>query len=363
MSRYAAQKVSQKIHEFFDELSPKWICADIKHAVVVSPDNKKVVLDSVIAGNEVGYVLDRKTFDRDLIMMAAKSGAEIYVKTRAVDSIIKDGVVQGARVKHNGVEKDIYANIVIAADGVESKFARWCGINSTVPVRELEICAQYLMTDIEINKDETVFYFGNEIAPGGYVWIFPKGERTANVGIGIMGSKSCEGHRAKNYLDAFVEDRFPEGKKTELIVGGVSVCKPLECTVTNGLIIVGDAARLSDPMTGGGIYSAMYTGRLAAEVATEAIRQKNYSKDFLMVYDKTWRESTLGEELARNYQIKEFFVTLDDEVLNTVLNSVKRLQVKEFSMLQIVREIIKLNPKVRKEIKTIIKHHFHSVLS
>ncbi len=343
------------IHEFFDELNPKWISAQIKQAVIVAPDSQKVVLDSAIARKEVGYVLDRKIFDRDLIVMAAGAGAEIYVKTRALDAIMTDGVVQGARVWHNGVEQEVYASIVIAADGVESKFARWCGINSTVPLRELDTCAQYLMTDIDINTDETVIYLGNEIAPGGYVWIFPKGEGTANVGIGIMGSKSGEGCRAKDYLDAFVEEKFPGGKKIELIIGGVSVCKPLECTVADGLLIVGDAARLSDPMTGGGIYNAMYSGRLAAEVATEAIRQKNCSKAFLMGYEKTWRDSDMGNELARNYRMKEFYITLDDDALNTVLNSVKNLQVTEFSMLQIVREILKLHPDVRRKLMSHIK--------
>jgi len=82
--------------------------------------------------------------------------------------------------------------------------------------------------------------------------------------------------------------------------------KPLECTVADGLIIVGDAARLSDPMTGGGIYHAMYTGRLAAEVATVAIRQEDCSKASLMSHDTTWRNAALGRELARNYRIKNF---------------------------------------------------------
>lgn len=345
------------LHEFFDELNPKWISAYVNQAVIVAPDNQKVILGSAFARKEVGYILDRKVFDRDLVMLAAKAGAEIYVKTRAVGAIVKDGVVQGARVMYDGVERDIYATIVVAADGIESQFVRWCGINSTVPLRELETCAQYLMTDIAIENDETVIYLGNDIAPGGYVWIFPKGNRTANVGIGIMGSRSGEGNRAKNYLDAFVEDKFPEGKQMELIIGGVSICKPLECTVADGLMIVGDAARLSDPMTGGGIYNAMYTGRLAAEIATEAIRQGTCSKEYLMAYDTTWRNSGLGHELARNYRMKEFFVTLDDTTLNGIFNSVINLQMTEFTVLNIVRAIMKLNPEVRKQLKSLIKNN------
>ena len=82
------------------------------------------------------------------------------------------------------------ADVVIAADGVESKFSRWCGIDTTVPVREIMSSVQYVMTDIDIDEHSTVFYLGNEVAPEGYLWVFPKGERSANVGIGISGKRA-----------------------------------------------------------------------------------------------------------------------------------------------------------------------------
>jgi flavin-dependent dehydrogenase len=160
---------------------------------------------------------------------------------------------------------------VIAADGVESKFSKWCGIDTTIPLRELATCAQYLLTNIDIEPHTTIFYLGNSIAPEGYIWVFPKGERSANVGIGISPRRCAVGHRPKDYLDHFIVNHFPKSAPIEFIIGGVPVCKPLGTTVDNGLLIIGDAARVSDPLTGGGIYNAMYTGRLAAEVAVECI--------------------------------------------------------------------------------------------
>ena len=56
---------------------------------------------------------------------------------------------------------------------------------------------QYVMTDIDIDEYSTVFYLGNEVAPEGYLWVFPKGKRSANVGIGISGKKSGEGPPGK----------------------------------------------------------------------------------------------------------------------------------------------------------------------
>ncbi|MBP2132748.1 digeranylgeranylglycerophospholipid reductase [Methanomicrobium sp. W14] len=344
------------IGEFFDELNPKWISAKINGAKIIAPDGNCFYLNPEMAGNEVGYVLDRKFFDRDLVWQAVEAGAECYVKARAVEAIMEDGAVKGAIIEYFGERKEIRAKVVIAADGVESKFACYCGVDTTVPLREIETCAQYLMTDIDIEPGVTVFYVGREISPEGYIWIFPKGDRTANVGIGISGTESKDGSRAKDYLDKFVSKNFPEGKTIELIVGGVSVCEPLECTVADNLIIIGDAARLSDPLTGGGIYNAMYTGRLAGQVASECIASTDCSKEALMKYDTIWRSSRLGKALERNYQIKEIFVKLSDKQLNSILDSVSNLVMKEFSTLTLIKEIIKLNPRLIKELSGLKKY-------
>jgi digeranylgeranylglycerophospholipid reductase len=350
-----AEGIGEDLLREFIEPSPKWIASKIDGARLIAPDGTSMELNPKIAGNEVGYVLDRKIFDRDLVWSAARAGADVFVKTRAVDAITVNSTVKGAWVESGGVIRDINAKITIAADGVESKFARWCGINTTVPMRELETCAQYLLTDIDIEPNITQFFLGNEIAPAGYVWIFPKGDRTANVGIGIGGNKSGEGHRARDYLDRFVSTHFPNGKVVELIVGGVSICEPLDCTVSDGLIIVGDAARMSDPITGGGIYSALYTGTLAGEVAAECIAKGDCSRESLMKYDAMWRDSKMGKALARNYQFKEAFVKMSDENLNAIVHSARNINLSDFNTKSLFKEIIKNNPQLLKELITLKK--------
>ncbi|MDD1706611.1 MAG: NAD(P)/FAD-dependent oxidoreductase, partial [Methanoregulaceae archaeon] len=166
----------------------------------------------------------------------------------------------------------------------------------------------------------------------------------ANVGIGISGKKSGPGHRAKDYLDRFVSDKFPNGKTIECVIGGVSVCRPLDTTVTDGLMIVGDAARIVDPMTGGGIYNAMFTGRLASQVGTKALSEGSCTKEALLPYDKQWRESPMGKTIARNWHVKETLINLSDSKLNAIIHSAKALDLKEFSTILLVKEIIKRNP-------------------
>ena len=334
----------------FVEPDPRWISADMSGAVIVAPDGFEMSLESSMAGSKVGYILDRKVFDRALVWQAAEAGADILVKTRAAAPIMSDGRIKGAQLESCGNVTKVNADVVIAADGVESKFGKWCGIDTTVPVREIMSSVQYVMTDIDINPSATIFYLGNEVAPEGYLWVFPKGKRAANVGIGISGKKSGKGHRAKDYLDRFVKQKFPHGKSIECIVGGVSVCRPLDCTVADGLMLIGDAARVVDPLTGGGIYNAMYTGRLAANVAADCIAKGDVSKKALIVYDKEWRASKMGKGIERNYLIKEYLIKQSDEKLNTIIHSVSKLDLKEFSTLTLVKELLKANPKLLVEL-------------
>jgi digeranylgeranylglycerophospholipid reductase len=341
-----AEGIGKEALAEFIEPDERWISAELKGAEIVAPDGTTMRLESDMAGSKVGYIIDRKIFDRDLVWQAAEAGAEVSVKTRATAPIMAGGAVKGAVLDVCGSTMKVDADIVIAADGVESKFSRWCGIDTTVPVREIMSGCQYLMTDIDIDPTVTAFYLGNEVAPEGYLWIFPKGERSANVGIGISGKKSGQGHRAKDYLDKFVSSHFPSGKTIECIVGGVSVCEPLPCTVADGLMITGDAARVVDPLTGGGIYNSMYTGKLAAIVADKAISAEDFSKEKLMPYDEAWRASKMGQTIARNYQIKEYLIKLSDEKLNAIIQSASKMNLKEFSTLSLIKELMKRNPRL-----------------
>ncbi|NYT06901.1 MAG: NAD(P)/FAD-dependent oxidoreductase [Methanomicrobiales archaeon] len=339
-----AEGIGKEALAEFIKPDERWISAEVTGAELVAPDGVSMKLASEMAGSKVGYILDRKFFDRELVWQAAEAGADVMVKTRASAPIITGGAVKGAVIEYCGTRKKIHADLTIAADGVESKFARWCGIDTTVPVREIMSSAQYLMTDIDIDPNTTVFYLGNKVAPEGYLWIFPKGERSANVGIGISGKKSGPGNRAKDYLDRFVADTFPSGKTIECIVGGVPVCRPLESTVMDGLMVVGDAARVVDPMTGGGIYNAMFTGRLAAQVGAAAMTDGGCTREALMPYEERWRKSPMGKTIERNWHIKEKFITLSDAKLNAIIHSAKAIDLKDFSTISLLKEIIKRNP-------------------
>ena len=116
----------EALHEFIDP-DPKCISAEMTGASIVAPDGFLMKLESGLAGNKVGYILDRKFFDRELVWKAAEAGADVAVKTRASAPIIEKGFVKGAKIECCGTVTKVTADVVIAADGVESKFSRWCG--------------------------------------------------------------------------------------------------------------------------------------------------------------------------------------------------------------------------------------------
>ncbi len=348
-----ASKIYLKNHVDIDK---SWICADLKGSRIYAPDGTRVEMSEEISGGEVGYVLERKIFDRFLAEKAVEAGAEVRVKTRATDLIIEDGFVKGARLMHLGKNYEVRADIVIGADGVESKVGRWAGIDTSLKPSDIETCAQYLVAGLDIDQEYCDFYIGSEFAPGGYVWVFPKGGGKANVGIGLLGSKTGKFKpRPIDYLNKFVEKRFPEGRILEMVLGGVPVSGSIEKTSTNGLILVGDAARQSDPITGGGIINAMDAGKIAGEAAYEAISAGNVSEEmFEEVYEKRWRD-TVGREIDMGLVVKNCFINLTDEELNSLGHSLKDVKFERMLLLDLLYALFKANRKLLWDLRVLFK--------
>jgi digeranylgeranylglycerophospholipid reductase len=332
----------------------RWICADVKGSRIFAPDGTMVEMAEEIAGGEVGYVLERKIFDRALAYEASKAGVEVMVKTRATGLIIENGFIKGVNVSHLGQSYDIKAKIVIGADGVESKVGRWAGIDTSIKPADIETCAQYLMSGTGIDQEYCYFYLGNEVAPTGYVWIFPKGNDMANVGIGILGNKSGNGKHAIDYLNDFVNDKYPDAKILEMDVGGVPVSGSIERTIANGLMLVGDAARQSDPITGGGIINAMEAGKIAGEVAYNAISRNDVSTDSLNEYEVKWRE-TIGREIDNSLIVKDTFTKFTDKELNSLGHSLEGVNFSSMSLLDLLYALFKANKKLLWDLRVLFK--------
>ncbi len=292
--------------QFLDP-DPRWISATVDSATITALDGEGR-REVMRRGGSTGYILERRVFDRALAERAADAGAQVLTKAPVVALLHDGGRLAGVRASWRGEEIDVAARVIIAADGVESQVARWAGLDTTLPPHDAMSCAQFLMAGIDVDPSCCAYFVGESAAPGGYLWIFPKGPGRANVGIGVQSDVSQR--PALDYLLDFVSatPALVRGSIVTQIFGVVPVAAPTARLVADGLLIVGDAAHQVDPLTGGGIINAMTAGEAAGRVAAAACAHGDTSASGLTQY-ATLCHSAMGRRLERNYRLKEKFGT------------------------------------------------------
>jgi digeranylgeranylglycerophospholipid reductase len=132
------------------------------------------------------------------------------------------------------------------------------------------------------------------------------------------------------------------------VIGGGPVARQLKKLTNDNLLIVGDAARLTDPITGAGIVDASISGVYAGETAAEAIQKKRYDKKFLEKYSRRWNK-TLGDKLKINYKIKNFILKMDDKQLCRINELASKIPEDKMTLVKFLKLIIKNNPKLLAE--------------
>lgn len=346
--------VSRKIDDWGMLEGKRWIASSMDGARIYSPDGTMVKLAADMAGNETGYVIYRDIFDQELARQAIKAGVKIMMNTTAIGLLKDNDKIKGVKAKQFGEEFEIEADVVVGADGVESKVGQWGGIETTLNPKDLEICAQYTFTNVDCKDAYCDFYLGNEIAPGGYVWVFPKGKDVANVGIGILASLSESG-MAKKLLDKFIanDPRLKNGEPIRFIAGAVPVSNPGE-TVRDNLLLVGDAARHVDPITGGGITCCLEGGKIAGETIGMAVEKQQFDQETLSAYETAWKE-TFGKKLRRNYLVKETILDFDDKTFNMLADSLKDYKFEELSTLSLVKALVLKHPTLLMKLRPLMK--------
>lgn len=343
-----AEGISGRSLRQFVEPDPRWIAAEIKGARLVAPDGNYVD----IGEQELGYVLERRLFDRHLAQLAAEAGAEVRVRTE-VTGLRHDqhGAVNGVVVQEDHTSTTIPAKVVIGCDGVESRIGIWAGLKTVVKLKDMESCYQYWVTGISFDERLCYFYVGSNYAPGGYAWLFPKGKGLANIGLGISGKRD-ERKSAKQYLDDFLRAHYPQSRILGATCGGVPVCLFLDKMVSAGLLLAGDAAHTVNPMTGGGIASAMFSGREAGLVAAEAISEGDFSAKRLAVYHSRW-EKVQGKKLRHYHHLAQAVEKLDDEALNRTCGLLRHMERERITLGEVFKTALLHEPKLLFDISLI----------
>ena len=346
--------ISQKVDAFKVLEGRRWIASKMEGARIFSPNGTHITLSAEYAGSETGYVVYRDIFDQELARGAVKKGAEIMLDTCAVGLLKKDGKIKGVKAQHFDETLEIEADIVVGADGVESRIGKWAGIQTTLKPIDLETCAQYTLTNIDWDSPYCDFFLGKHVAPGGYVWIFPKGKDVANVGIGILASLSESG-KALQLLDKFIatHPELKKGQPIRFLSGADPVAEPIE-SVRDNLLLVGDAARHVDPITGGGLMTSIEGGKLAGEIIGKAVEKQRFDYQMLSEYETKWKVA-FGKKLHRNYVAKEIMLDMEDKTLDMLADSLKDYKFEEFSTLSIIKALVTKHPSLLVKLTPLMK--------
>lgn len=323
----------------------------IDGAAVYSPNGRELIVSTP---ETKGYVVERKIFDKHIAISAARAGAHFMPKTMVTGLVKEGGRIAGVNALRDGEELEVRAPLVVSAEGMEAKIAREAGFNAKTDPYDVDSCYEYEMVNVECRR-LIELYFGNALAPRGYVWVFPKGNDYANVGIGVGGSMNAD---PKALLDKFIASnpRFAKAEPIEVKGGVISVGAPIDSFVKDNFMVIGTAAHQVDPIHGGGIGLAIEAGEIAAKHAIASCEKQDYSEAALKGYEKEWRE-VQEPKLSKRLKLRKVIEQLSDDDFNHIFKEVGDsdiLKVLDSDFKPVAAKILLKRPTLIKVLKALM---------
>lgn len=278
-------------HSIF-EIPEKFTVNRTRRFVFVLPNGKEIEVDFEM------LVLKR---DEMIQSIAESSGHELILGVRFDydNGVVVDGEKFGSRV-------------VVASDGANSVIRKRMGISGF----EISPAKQYVMEGFEGDEDAIYMYVGKKISAGGYAWIIPKGDGTANVGVGFRHEFAERGDSIHKALDRFVREwphssEMLKNARIKSKIGAVvPVDRPLSKTVFGNVVFAGDSASMVISHVGAGIPTSMVAGKIAGSVISDYLS----GNGTLEIYEAMWRKAML-KAMENGYFIKKMWdeMAVEDE--------------------------------------------------
>ena len=230
-----------------------------------------------------GYVIRRRDLDDLVLDRAVKAGAAVWPASEAVAPLLADGVVTGAAVvrRDSGTTEEVRARYVVVAEGATSRFGRALGTarDRTYPLG-MAVRGYFespfhdepwIESHLDLRDRD-----GHHLP--GYGWVFPVGDGTVNVGVGLLSTfAGWKSVNTSHLMEAFVETAprrwgiSPETSCGAPTGGKLPTGGSVSPKVGPTWLVVGDAAGSINPFNGEGIAYAYETGRLGADAVERAI--------------------------------------------------------------------------------------------
>ena len=273
---------------------PEHVISKRVHGIrVIFPDGTEKCL------TEEGYVLEKHLFERWIADKAVEAGASMHLshKLSSMDRVEEDGRFVGWKCDGKGEQFPIQTKVVIDASGVAAVCSKVVNIDEDTPLNTMgKVVAGMQYELLEVPTDGYLdFYIWPKYAEKGYLWMIPKCDGRANVGL-----VTEDRPRTKKALDEFIGithfkelEQVPppwKEKGNPAFGGTIPISGPFENTHYDGLMLVGDAAGFTSPLFEGGSHLALKSAVYAAETAAAAIAEDDVSAERLAIYTKLWKD-------------------------------------------------------------------------
>ena len=273
---------------------PEHVISKRVHGIrVIFPDGTEKCL------TEEGYVLEKHLFERWIADKAVEAGASMHLshKLSSMDRVEEDGRFVGWKCDGKGEQFPIQTKVVIDASGVAAVCSKVVNIDEDTPLNTMgKVVAGMQYELLEVPTDGYLdFYIWPKYAEKGYLWMIPKCDGRANVGL-----VTEDRPRTKKALDEFIGithfkelEQVPppwKEKGNPAFGGTIPISGPFENTHYDGLMLIGDAAGFTSPLFEGGSHLALKSAVYAAETAAAAIAEDDVSAERLAIYAKLWKD-------------------------------------------------------------------------
>lgn len=312
----------------------------VEGVLVYSPDHRTKVL---FEGE--GYILNRKILPVRQVEDAKKQGVEFAFSVACDKPYSEDGFVRGVTGRNlaDGSPFKKTAKIVVDAAGSATKLRPNLPIESKIEKNidrdDLESTGRYIF-DFDVGEeDETWFdsryaliHLDQYLAPGGYSWVFPKGKRKVNIGLGVQ-KKALDARNAKHNRKDGLQELIDQYVRINKVIKNpvqspdeedkgntkgswqVSVRRQNDCLVANGYAIVGDAAWMARPIDAGGIGPAIYASVMLGRAVAQALEANDTGEAALWQYNLDYMKHH-GYQMASFEVLRRYLQTLTNEQIS-----------------------------------------------
>ena len=264
-------------------------------------------------------VIDRGEFDRELGAAAERAGVDIRTGFR-----VERLHPERRSMRIAGTGGVLEARVCVLACGVAYGLQRQIGLD----LPSLFLHSAQIELDASDNPSTVELHLGRAVAPEGFGWTVPvvRGERP-RMKVGVVTRGDAEQRLEGLLATAAVGERLASAPAAHAIRRLLPLT-PARRSYAHRVLTVGDAAGLTKPTTGGGIFYSLLSGQLAAETLTGALRRDRLEAGDLRAYEGRWR-ARLGADLRISSCVRRLFARLTDRELETLLEALASEDVQD----------------------------------